>query len=243
IAPCPRVLAPVAFAQAGKLGQQLVRTSPLQVLHSTRHRQTGRNAQQHMHVVAIDRSGVNNHFVCPGCLAQQLTTSLADIPAKHGVTIFRHPIQVMVAVPDGMACALVALHAEVYTALVAIPCRLKPWGRDRSAARVHLRVRWLIQWFPAGPQSGSHHAHVSASLPAIPSSGISPTRFLPLPFLRSSPPALADLHRMKLHSSRAVDTEVGFSLAHSNPFCSWTRDPWSTSPCRHGPSLAPEHVS
>src|SRR5215831_16845454 len=29
IAPCPQVLAPVAFAQAGKLGQQLVRTSPL----------------------------------------------------------------------------------------------------------------------------------------------------------------------------------------------------------------------
>ena len=42
---------------------------------------------------------------------------------------------------------------------------------------LHLRVRWLIQWFPTGPQSGSHHAHVSASPPAIPSIGISPTRF------------------------------------------------------------------
>ena len=31
-------------------------------------------------------------------------------------------------------------------------------GRDRSAARVHLRVRWQILWFPRGPQSGSHHA-------------------------------------------------------------------------------------
>src|SRR5262249_61325576 len=60
---------------------------------------------------------------------------------------------------------------------------------------------------------------------------------------RGSPQGLAGLPRMKLHSSRAVGTEVGFSLAHSNPFCSWTRDPWSTSPCRHGPSLAPEHVS
>ena len=50
-------------------------------------------------------------------------------------------------------------------------------GRDRNAARLHLRVRWQILWFPRGPQSGSHHAHVSASLPAIPSSGISPTRF------------------------------------------------------------------
>ena len=42
---------------------------------------------------------------------------------------------------------------------------------------LHLRVRWLIQRFPTGPQSGSHHAHVSASPPAIPSIGISPTRF------------------------------------------------------------------
>jgi ATP-dependent exoDNAse (exonuclease V) alpha subunit len=50
-------------------------------------------------------------------------------------------------------------------------------GRDRNAARSRLRVRWLIPWFPIGPQSGSHHAHVSASLPAIPSSGVSPTRF------------------------------------------------------------------
>jgi hypothetical protein len=24
---------------------------------------------------------------------------------------------------------------------------------------LHLRVRWLIPWFPMGPQSGSHHAH------------------------------------------------------------------------------------
>jgi tripartite-type tricarboxylate transporter receptor subunit TctC len=37
----PTVEAPVAFAQAGKLGQQLVGTSPLQVLHRTRHRQAG----------------------------------------------------------------------------------------------------------------------------------------------------------------------------------------------------------
>jgi len=35
--------------------------------------------------------------------------------------------------------------------------------------------------------------------------------------LSSSPPALADLHRMKLDSSRVVGTEVGYSLVHSNP--------------------------
>ena len=54
------------------------------------------------------------------------------------------------------------------------PCRVVGIEVRRA---VHLRVRWLIQWFSTGPQSGSHHAHVSASLPAIPSSGISPTRF------------------------------------------------------------------
>ena len=54
-------------------------------------------------------------------------------------------------------------------------------------------------------------------------------------FLCSFPPGLADLHPMKLDSSRVVGTEVGFSLVQSSPFCSWTRGPWSTSPCRHGP--------
>jgi hypothetical protein len=60
-------------------------------------------------------------------------------------------------------------------------------------------------------------------------------------FLLSSPPALADLHPMKLDSHRVVGTEVGLSLVPSSPFLSWTRGPRSTSPCRHGPSSAPEH--
>ena len=72
----------------------------------------------------------------------------------------------------------------------ALPCRRFACTLAGTCARLgadavgiemrralHLRVRWLIQWFPTGPQSGSHHAHVSASPPAIPSIGISPTRF------------------------------------------------------------------
>src|SRR5262249_8958128 len=35
--------------------------------------------------------------------------------------------------------------------------------------------------------------------------------------------------------------KVGFSLVHSSPLSSWTQGSWSTSACRHGPSLAPEH--
>ena len=39
------------------------------------------------------------------------------------------------------------------------------------------RVRWLIQPFPVGPQSGSHGHDVSASPPTIPDGGFSPVRF------------------------------------------------------------------
>src|SRR5215467_5704720 len=35
--------------------------------------------------------------------------------------------------------------------------------------------------------------------------------------------------------------KVGYSLVHSSPCISWTWGSWSTSACRHGPSLAPEH--
>src|SRR5262245_40434670 len=66
IAPCPQVLAPVAFAQAGKLRQQLVGTSPLQV--RARYRQAGWYRQQHMDVVPVDGPRMNDHLVRPGCL-------------------------------------------------------------------------------------------------------------------------------------------------------------------------------
>src|SRR5262245_14652317 len=69
IAPCPQVLAPVAFAQAGKLRQQLVGTSTLQVLQRARYRQAGWYRQQHMDVVPLDGPRMNDHLVRPGCLA------------------------------------------------------------------------------------------------------------------------------------------------------------------------------
>src|SRR5712675_2960247 len=57
VTPGPQVLAPVALAQGTELAQQLVRAAPLQVLHRTRHRQAGRDRQQHMHVVPINGPG------------------------------------------------------------------------------------------------------------------------------------------------------------------------------------------
>jgi len=68
-----------------------------------------------MHMIAVDRPGVNNHFVRPGCLANQLAASLPHVAAENGEPIFRNPYNVVLAVPDGMAAAFVALHDPVYT--------------------------------------------------------------------------------------------------------------------------------
>src|SRR5262245_51785135 len=81
-----------------------------------------------MHVIAVDRPGVNDHFVRPGCLANQLAASLPHVAAENGEPIFRDPYNVVLAVPDRMAAAFVALHDPVYTGHAADPCRLKGVG-------------------------------------------------------------------------------------------------------------------
>ena len=81
-----------------------------------------------MHVIAVDRPGVNDHFVSPGCLANQLAASLPHIAPKDGEPIFRNPYNVVLAVPDRMAAPFVVLHDPVYTGQPAVPCRLKAWG-------------------------------------------------------------------------------------------------------------------
>src|SRR5262245_62906213 len=81
-----------------------------------------------MHVIAVDRPGVNDHFVRPGCLANQLAAPLPHVAAENGEPIFRDPYNVVLAVPDRMAAAFVALHDPVYTGHAADPCRLKGVG-------------------------------------------------------------------------------------------------------------------
>jgi hypothetical protein len=56
--------------------------------------------------------------------------------------------------------------------------------------------------------------------------------------------ALPDLQGMKLCYSAAASAapEVGNPLVRLSPSLSWTRGSWSTSDCRHGPSLVPEHA-
>src|SRR5262247_992119 len=81
-----------------------------------------------MHVIAVDRPGVNDHFVRPGCLANQLAAPLPHVAAENGEPIFRNPYNVVLTVPDRMAAAFVALHDPVYTGPAGVPCRLKAWG-------------------------------------------------------------------------------------------------------------------
>jgi len=110
VAAGPHVLAPVTFAQNAELAQQLMRTPSFQVLHRARHRQARRDRQQHVHMVAVDRPSVNNNFVRPSRLTQQFSTALPNVPAQHRMPILRHPDHMILAVPNGMAAALVRFH-------------------------------------------------------------------------------------------------------------------------------------
>src|ERR1700691_4776278 len=95
-------------------------TPPLQILHRTRHRQTRRNRQKHMHVVSIYRSGVNDHLVSTRRLTKQFPTSIPDVTAENRKTIFRRPDHVILAVPDRVATALVPFHPP------SLRCKMPP---------------------------------------------------------------------------------------------------------------------
>src|SRR5262245_6784248 len=63
-----------------------------------------------MNVVAINRSGVDKHLVCPRRLPQQLSTTLPNITCQNCKSVFRRPYKVILAVPDRVAAPLVRLH-------------------------------------------------------------------------------------------------------------------------------------
>lgn len=110
VIPRPQVLAPIAFAQYPELAQQFVRTAPFQVLHGARYRKVRRDRHLHIHMVPVNRSGMHNHLMRLGRLAQQLPASVANVAAKHRVTILRHPNRVLFAIPNHMAATLVCFH-------------------------------------------------------------------------------------------------------------------------------------
>src|SRR5215468_6452688 len=81
-----------------------------------------------MHVVTINRPGMNDHLVGARRLTHQLSAPLPHIPTEDREPIFRNPYNVVLAVPDHMAAAFVTLHATVYTGHPRVPYRLKAWG-------------------------------------------------------------------------------------------------------------------
>src|SRR5262249_33111250 len=102
-----------------------------------------------MNVLPVDRPGVNDHFVRPCCLANQFTASLSHIAPKDGKPIFRNPYNVVLAVPDRMAAAFVALHDPVYTGRAGGPCRLV-WGQfcqgvPRGGLSIHFMLSFLVR--------------------------------------------------------------------------------------------------
>jgi hypothetical protein len=73
-----------------------------------------------MDMIAIDRSCVNHRLVRPCRLAQRFPTPDTDISTENRVAVLRHPDQVILAVPNGMAATLVRFHPTNFGS-VAIP--------------------------------------------------------------------------------------------------------------------------
>jgi len=124
IPPRPQVLAPVALPQLREFRQQLVRAFPLQELYRPRYRQLRRYPNQQMDVVSVDRTRIDNHFLATRNFPQQLSAAQANVSQQHRITVFRHPYQVVFAVPNRMASAFVIFHASILDP-PPYPCRLK----------------------------------------------------------------------------------------------------------------------
>jgi hypothetical protein len=71
---------------------------------------------------------MNYHLMGPCRLTEDLPAPLSDVPTKNAMAILRHPDQVILAVPDGMAAALVRFHPATLYWKRCIPDRLKAWG-------------------------------------------------------------------------------------------------------------------
>ena len=115
VAPAPQGLTPVARAQGRKLREHPMRAFPLQILHRLRYRHMRRYPDEHMHMIPVDRPSVDRHLQTARYLPQQLPRSLPHISHQHRIAVLRNPYQVIFAVPDRMATALVILHPPYAT--------------------------------------------------------------------------------------------------------------------------------
>ena len=63
-------------------------------------------------MIAVNGSRVDRHLVRPSRLTDQLSTSVANIPAQDLVAILRDPHHVVLAVPDRVAAAFERFHSR-----------------------------------------------------------------------------------------------------------------------------------
>lgn len=106
----PKMLAPVAFPQLRKLRKQLMGAFPFQVLDRPLHRELWRNPNEQVHVITIDGPSIDDHFLTPRNLTQQLATAQSYISCQNRISVFRDPHQMVLAIPNRMTSTLVIFH-------------------------------------------------------------------------------------------------------------------------------------
>ena len=84
--------------------------------------------QQHVDMVAIDRPLACTTISCARAVSRTVPGASPNVTAKHRVTILRHPDQVVLAVPNGMAATLIRFHPRQSTPEAPPSSRLKAWG-------------------------------------------------------------------------------------------------------------------
>src|SRR5258708_1109211 len=105
-----------------------------------------------MHVIPIDRPGMNNHLMGNCRLPQQFPASQPNVPTKHGMTVLRHPHKVIFAVPNGMAATLVRFHPLSLPGKRRYPTPLKAVGfPDPLSGTLKLSVLFDFAVIPNTP--------------------------------------------------------------------------------------------
>jgi hypothetical protein len=68
------------------------------------------NANDRLGGIDIDRPCVHHHLMRSRRFAQQFATANPNVATQHRITIFRHPDDVVLAIPDRMAAPLLRFH-------------------------------------------------------------------------------------------------------------------------------------
>ena len=101
-------------------------------LRGTGDGQPRRDRHQHVHMVAVDRSGMNNDLMRARRLTQRISASFPNVPAQRRIALLRHPDYMILAVPNRVAAALVGFHPPNLYWKARDPSRLKALNRLAS---------------------------------------------------------------------------------------------------------------